>query len=50
MQARDEAIAALPRLTCRFYEGAGTRSDEFGVQLGHAARNWCNGCDGKGDT
>ncbi|PZE53707.1 hypothetical protein DEJ04_17325 [Curtobacterium sp. MCLR17_044] len=50
VQARDEAIAALPRLTCRFCEGTGTRSDEVGVRLGFAARNWCNACDGKGDT
>lgn len=50
VEARDEAIAALPRPTCQFCEGTGTRSDEVGVRLGYADRNWCNACDGKGDT
>lgn len=50
VEARDEAIASQPRLTCRYCEGTGTRSDEIGVQLGYAARNYCNGCEGNGDT
>ena len=49
VQARDGAIAALPRLTCQFCEGTGTRTDPVGVSLGYAERGWCNGCDGKGD-
>lgn len=46
---RSVQIAALPRQTCNICAGTGTRSDALGVELGFAARGWCNGCDGIGD-
>lgn len=41
-------LDALPKERCEFCDGTGTRSDAVGVINGFAARNWCNGCDGKG--
>lgn len=46
---RSVQIASLPRETCRLCDGTGTRSDAIGIEMGFAARGWCNGCDGIGD-
>lgn len=45
---RDETLEGLPDETCRFCGGTGTRTDKVGVDLGYAARSYCNGCAGRG--
>lgn len=46
----NEQLDRLPLETCETCKGTGTRDDEVGQKLGYAARNWCNGCDGKGQV
>jgi hypothetical protein len=43
-----ERLAALPLLSCVYCEGTGIRKDAVGIVYGMVERNWCNGCDGKG--
>jgi hypothetical protein len=45
---RDKWLASLPLIACELCQGTGVRRDEVGVRMGMVARNWCNGCDGKG--
>ncbi len=47
-QQRKAEIDAMPDESCRWCAGTGVRTDSVGVDLGYAARGWCNGCDGKG--
>jgi hypothetical protein len=44
----DATLDGLPDEKCEWCEGTGTRTDKVGVDMGYAARNWCNGCEGKG--
>lgn len=48
VKIRDDGLAALPDEDCSFCGATGTRTDAVGVELGYAARNYCNACDGKG--
>lgn len=42
-------INSLPNVKCKLCDGTGVRNDHVGRELGMPARNWCNGCDGKGE-
>ena len=50
VKTRDEVIAALPAEECEWCNGTGVRRDAVGRSMGMPDRNWCNGCDGKGQV
>jgi len=49
IEQRDVELAALPMEPCEHCDATGTRTDAVGVKSGMPEKNWCNGCDGKGE-
>jgi hypothetical protein len=61
-QKYNEMIANLPRHSCKYCDGTGTRTDEVGQDMGMSKRElspeiqiiagrthgWCNACNGEG--
>jgi len=45
---RNVRLAAMPRETCKFCEGTGSRRDSIGRQYGLDKPGGCNGCEGLG--
>lgn len=49
IEQRDAYLADLPMEPCEWCDSTGVRTDEVGVKMGMVEKQWCNGCDGKGE-